>query len=226
MKKTIILSSTVILGALLVAGANAAHADEKNPLVAGSQATFEFTPADPAETNPPVDETKPVKPESGNKGPLVIDAVSKFAFESAEIKGGETKTNVKVPAGETIGIQVTDKQGSAKGWEVHAQITDFTEEKKETQILRGAYITVPAGTFYTRADGDTDNPPVAANAAGTVIGKDAASKIIFATEGKGNGSWINDWAEEVELTIPGGNLLGKYKAAITWTISAAPVVND
>lgn len=225
MKKTILLSSTLLLTALLAAGANEANAETTTPF--NTDATFEFTTEDPENPDPndPVDKEKPVGPETGQKGLLTIDAVSNFEFKSAKISGGETKTTAEVPEGQTLGIQVTDKRGTGAGWNVQAKVDDFKDKKEATKILKGATIKVPAGTFKTTANGDTTNPPKAANVAGTIIGK-AATPILRAEKNQGKGSWINDWANQVELTIPGGNLLGDYQATVTWTLINTPTGNN
>ncbi|WP_430602006.1 hypothetical protein IGJ02_002196 [Enterococcus sp. DIV0724b] len=228
MKKAIIFSSTIALTALLVAGATDVRAEEaetgeETTKNFKTDATFEFTTEDPTNTDPndDVDKDKPVRPQTGQKGLLVIDAVSHFNFKSAKIAGGETKTTAEIPTGQTLGIQVTDKRGTGAGWNVQATIDEFKDAEDETKILKGAVVKVPAGTFKTTQNGDTLNPPQAANGEGTIIGK-SATKLLFADADKGKGSWLNDWADKVELTIPGGNLLGNYKATVTWMISDTP----
>ncbi|EOH92489.1 hypothetical protein UAW_03009 [Enterococcus haemoperoxidus ATCC BAA-382] len=225
MKKTILLSSTLLLTALLSAGVKEAEAETTEPF--NTKATFNFGTEDPENTDPndPVDKDKPVGPETGQKGLLTIDAVSDFNFKSAKITGGETKTTAEVPDGKTVGIQVTDKRGTGAGWNVQAKVDEFKDTKEATKILKGATIKVPAGTFKTTVNGDTTNPPKAANAEGTLIGK-SATPILRAEKDQGKGSWVNDWADQVELTIPGGNLLGNYQATVTWTLINTPTGNN
>ncbi|MGX7244377.1 WxL domain-containing protein [Enterococcus quebecensis] len=220
MKKTIILTSAIVLTSLAM-GAQAAHAESTVPF--DSKATFEFKTEDPEnpEVNPPVDKDKPVTPPTGQKGLLAIDAVSSFNFGSATISGGETKANAAIPAGETLGIQVTDKRGTGAGWNVQAKISDFKDKTDDKKILKGATVMIPVGTFITTAGGDTEAAPTASNAQGTVIGT-AETQLITAAKDTGLGSWVNDWAGDVELTIPGGNLVGNYEAAITWTLIDTP----
>ncbi|WP_086313725.1 hypothetical protein A5821_001258 [Enterococcus sp. 7F3_DIV0205] len=223
MKKTILLTCSVVLTSLAM-GAQAAHAESTTPY--NGKATFEFTTEDPnnLKPNPPVDPEKPVTPPTGQKGLVAIDAVSDLNFGSATISGGETKATAVVNEGETLGIQVTDKRGTGAGWNVQAKISDFKDKTDAKKILKGATVKIPAGTFYTTATGDKDNAPTASNGNGTVIGT-AATQLITAAKDKGKGSWVNDWADNVELTIPGGNLVGNYEAAITWTMYDTPTGN-
>lgn len=216
MKKIVLFSSLLVLSATF--GSVAASAVEPT-----STASFEFTTEKEGEetVNPPVDPTKPILPETGNKGQLVIDAVSNLDFGQTTIGGGQTVVTASVPEKETLGIQVTDKRGEGQGWNVKAKISKFQDQTEPEKQLRAAEVKIPKGTFKTVANGDIANPPVVANEAGTVIGEE--NTLIFsAAKDKGMGSWVHDWSDQVQLTIPAGNHVGAYSATITWEISNTP----
>lgn len=177
----------------------------------------------------PIDPIDPVDPPMG--GPLTIDAVSNFNFGTKKLGDGKgSYVAVKSPTKDdetvmsVLGIQVTDNRGSGDGWNVNASITDF--KGKDTNILKGAVLTIPAGSLNTNSADITKKPETTGL---DLNGKPAS--IFSAAKDTGMGTWVNLFEgnkgedgknKEVTLTVPEGNYVDNYSATITWTLENAP----
>lgn len=158
----------------------------------------------------------PIEPPTGQKGPLVIDAVSSFDF--GKIKLGTLTQNAVVPAEKVLGVQVTDKRGTGDGWDLSASITEFENEAK-TKTLK-ASVTIPEGKVNTTAS----DPTKKAVAKGITL-NDQAATVFSATKDNGMGSWSNLFEgndEKVKITVPSDAYVSAYKATINWSLQDAP----
>lgn len=162
-----------------------------------------------------------VKPPTGNKGELTLDAVSNFVFPTKKI-GNESNTPIEatVPSGEKLGVQVTDIRGKGQGWKLKVSATKF-ENKDKTNELKGAAITIPVGFVVSKPGVD---PLIAPTALKATL-SESPSNIMIAEKDKGLSSWTNLFegkGEKVTISVPSGNKADAYEAAMTWTLEDAP----
>lgn len=167
--------------------------------------------------------TKPIIPSepdgsTGNEGSLTIDNVSPLLFGENKIEGGETvlSTTTKNP-----NVQVTDKRGEGEGWALQVKTSDFVDKVDSKKILKGAKLSLPAGTAIS-AVGNVAVAPVMS--AITLASTDTrVATIISAAKNTGLGTWVDKFeASQVKLTIPAGNLVGEYVSTMTWSLLDAP----
>lgn len=162
-------------------------------------------------------------PEPPTTGPLRIDAVSPFNFGKIELGKAESK-DVVVPAGKTVGVQVSDLTGEGNGWKLSAKIGDIKGINKPTNILK-ATISIPEGKVTTSADGDLTKPAVAQ----AIVLNGMDQTVMSAKKDNGLGIWANTFVVPVEgkdpktvsITVPTNAYVDKYKGDITWTLTNA-----
>ena len=233
MKKFIKLSTLTLIGFLILfISSPAMFADSTGD----SKATIEFKidvappildptdPSDPYDPDPE-DPTDPQDPPTGNTGALTLDYVSSVHFGEHKIDG--TTNTVFESTVLRPFIQVSDRRGTAAGWTVTAQATEFSNTEN-TPTLEGSILTFTNGSVISPNSSLTPPSP-----SGEIIlnaGGDAAI-VVSAAENTGIGTWITRWfpSEEAELndnvtlTIPAGTASeGKHEATITWTLTDAP----
>ncbi|MCM3087528.1 WxL domain-containing protein [Bhargavaea ginsengi] len=195
---------------------------------ATSNATITFTPGagapevlDPENPENPYEPTDPTDTGTGETGPLTLDYVSSINFGENEIK-----TTAQKYQSSTLRpfIQVTDRRGTGEGWNVTAQMSNFTVDEQVT--LPGSLLTLSNGSVIStsKSDAPVPNNPVELNPGGTEV------KIVTADQNAGLGSWITRWLagntesnENVTLEVPAGMATqGNHTAVITWTLTAGP----
>lgn len=113
----------------------------------------------------------------------------------------------------TVTITATDDRGTAGGWNLTLQGTDFNNGGTETFAITNLNLT--AGTVTTT--GGNGTAPVAS--ANTPVTTTAAAALT-AAPGTGDGSYSN--AKDATLTVPGGTLVGTYTSTLTVEITEAP----
>lgn len=169
-------------------------------------------------------ETKPLLPtipdgKTGNVGELTIDNVSPFIFGTQKITGSKAVFYSTTTDGN---VQVTDKRGTGAGWILQVRSTDFIDSENTLNTLKGAELTIPAGTVSSD-NGNSSEKPITSQ-----VALNATDATIFKAESQaGLGSWINrfDGVEnksKVMIEIPAGSMKGSYVSTITWTLSDAP----
>lgn len=167
----------------------------------------------------PTDPIEPIDPvEPPMEGPLTLDAASSLNFGSIKLGDGTGVYDAVKEDGSVLGLQVTDNRGTGTGWNVAASMTDF--KGKETNILKGAVLTIPAGSVTTNS-ADKTKAPVTAELALNA----KATPIFTAAKDTGMGTWVNLFEgkdKKVTLNVPEGNYVDKYAATITWSLQNAP----
>ena len=206
-----ILMSVVILGNQSVEAAEASAGTSK--------ANFELQAGD--DTTVPEILDPGIKPPTGNKGPLSLDAVSSFNFPTKKL-GSESQAPLEATPveGTKLGLQVTDSRGQDLGWNLKVSATAFeTTDKKLT--LKGAVMTIPEGKLTTAEGVD----PLLTPSAFKVNLSPTATSIMSATTTQGRSSWVNSFegnGEKVTLAVPSGNKVASYVSTITWSLEDAP----
>ncbi|MGX7265086.1 WxL domain-containing protein [Enterococcus crotali] len=205
------IKTTACLALMVSATAIATPAFAEQASTAASKANVEIIAGD--DTNEIID---PIDPPTGNKGPLVIDAVSSFDF--GKIKLGTLTKDAEVPEGKQLGVQVTDKRGTGAGWTLLASITEF-ENADKTKTLKGS-VKIPAGKVNTSASDSSK----AAVASGITLNSTAAT-VFSAAKDNGMGSWSDLFegnGQKVELSVPSDAYVAAYEATINWSLQDAP----
>ncbi|MEI5990890.1 hypothetical protein A5881_002395 [Enterococcus termitis] len=205
------IKTTACLALMVSATAIATPVFAEQASTAASKANVEIIAGD--DTNEIID---PIDPPTGNKGPLVIDAVSSFDF--GKIKLGTLTKDAEVPEGKQLGVQVTDKRGTGAGWTLLASITEF-ENADKTKTLKGS-VKIPAGKVNTSASDSSK----AAVASGITLNSTAAT-VFSAAKDNGMGSWSDLFegnGQKVELSVPSDAYVAAYEATINWSLQDAP----
>lgn len=218
-----ILSLALILSVFGIA-ANTISAEGS----ADSEATVSFE----ANTEPtaPVDPEDPNLPGTGPgtemEGPLSLDYVPTLDFGVHSITGNiETYEATDTRAY----IQITDTRGTAEGWAVSAQLSEFTSTTNVSNTLPGAVINFNNASLITTQN-NASAAPTTGNFALTAGGSTAP--VVTAGADTGMGTWVNRWFaadlggasnNNLTLTVNTANALAQsYEATITWTLTAAP----
>ncbi|MEF7556567.1 WxL domain-containing protein [Bacillus thuringiensis] len=195
------------------------------------------SPLDPnieVETKDPNDPKDPHEP--GTAGPLSIDYVSNFQFETHKASGNNevyyasldsvTEKGVSDKTEVPNYVQVTDNRGTNAGWKLSVTQNDQfkTADNKE---LTGAALTLKNGTPNSAAGSDA---PTAAQDITLTPGQ--ASDVLTAQEDQGMGTWVNtfgksveDAKKSVELSVPGKTKKeqAQYTTSLTWELKDAPM---
>ncbi|MGM2786765.1 WxL domain-containing protein [Bacillus cereus group sp. Bce018] len=174
--------------------------------------------------------------EPGTAGPLSIDYVSNFNFETQKASGNNelyyakldnVKNKVTGAKSEVPNfVQVTDNRGTNAGWKLTVKQNDQfkTADDKE---LTGATLTLKNGTLNSAAG---SKAPTAAQNIALTPGQ--AFDVATAQEEEGMGTWTNsfgksveDGENSVELSVPGKTKKeqAKYTTSLTWELKDAPM---
>lgn len=221
MKKSVLAAA--LFSAILIGGTAAVHADDDTN--GRSMAKIGLKPQDPVNPVGPID---PIDNDdtpdnsndpTGNTGILRIDYISNIDFGTQTISG-KTETYQAAKPSLRTEAQVSDLRGSGAGW--HLQV-NYDAEKPgfvaaNNQVLKGAELTLPAGTAKS-----TDDNQSAAPTANTVTVGNDAQNIMDAASATGLGTWADEMStQDVRLKVPSGNMQGDYTATLVWTLTDAP----
>lgn len=230
------LSQYVTIGATLTAVCffmNQSAFAETTPSTAVSKNSVEFQggntdptdpvdPTDPDNPNPPIDPVDPSNPGTGNPGPLSIDFISNIQFGSQDIS---TKTETYHALNEHPYVQVTDKTGQGKGWDLVATASEF-KDSSGSKTLKGAELTFLNGQTNTNAANVSAAPTAQQRVSFT---NQSAQPIMTAQAGEGKGTWVDVWSGKANdngnvtlKVLPGSADEATYTATIDWTLTIAP----
>lgn len=109
--------------------------------------------------------------------------------------------------------------GLASGWTVQLKNTPFTDAAGDT--LGGAELSLGNASV---AAGNSGNPSTAPTAATAPLTGTGANQVVFSSPAKGGlGIWDSDYTlDDVNLTVPSGQLPGTYTSTLTWQLSDTP----
>ncbi|UNM89472.1 WxL domain-containing protein [Vagococcus sp. CY52-2] len=234
---TLLISSTVLVSGLQTYAVTVEENGQIN-----SEATITVNPGAKEPTKPENPDTP--SGETGQSGPLSIDNVIVFNFKDMNLSGRTQKISLKNDGAESIAkrnIQVTDTRGTGAGWNLQikqSELTDSTTNPGTTNTLRGAYITlnngsVVAGSDNAVAQDDAGITPTLNEYAPNAENKNSFQKIITAEKGQGMGTFKvfynkdatgleKDVADDIQLVVPSGNMVGTYQGTVTWALSDSP----
>jgi hypothetical protein len=220
MKKSVLAAA--LFSAILIGGTAAVHADDTNGTSTAKIGLKQQDPDKPVGPIDPIDDddtpTNSNTP-TGNVGVLRIDYISNIDFGTQTISG-KTETYKASKPSLLTEAQVSDLRGSGAGW--HLQVNYDTEKpgfvSANNQELKGAELTLPAGTAKSTADNQSAVPTAAA----VTVGNDA-QEIMGAASAAGLGTWADEMnTQDVTLKVPSGNMQGDYTATLVWTLADAP----
>lgn len=196
-------------------------------------------PVDPDETvDPVVDPDNPEdKHEVGTDGPLSIDYVSNFNFETQKASGNNEVYYAKLDQvqkkadGSKIDVpnyvQVTDNRGTNAGW--HLTVKQNGQFKTaDDKALDNAALTLKNSALKSNAGSDAPT----AQSSITLNPNGDASDLIDAKADQGMGTWVNTFGKDateakqsVELTVPGKTKKeqAQYTTSLTWELTDAPM---
>ncbi|MGH1298666.1 WxL domain-containing protein [Bacillus pretiosus] len=202
---------------------NTETVDPENPIKPGEVVEPVIDPENPDDTH-----------EKGTDGPLSIDYVSNFNFETQKASGNNEIYYAKLDTvkgkdgNEEVPnfLQVTDNRGTNAGWKLSVTQNDQfkTADNKE---LTGAALTLKNGTPNSASGSDA---PTAAQDIALVPGQ--ASDVLTAQEEQGMGTWTNAFGKSVEegkksveLSVPGKTKKeqAQYTTSLTWELKDAPM---
>ncbi|MGX7015030.1 WxL domain-containing protein [Vagococcus silagei] len=211
-----------------------------------SKVQVELQPGDDS-TTPPVDPNEPDPGITDQKGPLSIDQVIIFNFESQKLASKTVRIPMKPKAGQTklkpANIQITDKRGSGAGWNLQIKQSELISNVDGTErILKGAYIDMKLPTIKgTEFNSPDAKGPVDAKYDANYSNKGQFSKVITAEKDTGMGTWLayyNDAGKDevvdaktgkvttpgnhIKLVVPTGGYAGTYTGTVTWALSDSP----
>lgn len=184
-------------------------------------------PDDPGTIVVPDDEEGTV---TGDTGLLTLDFVSHFDFGThvVDFEGATYNTETERPY-----IQVSDRRGTGGGWNVTAQLSNFSSENGPS--LPGAVMNFNQGNVRSAYEEDLNAPttlPFTLEAEGAQANvTTAAGKTVEndSTTAQGLGTWVTNWIGtagnngNVSLTIPQAAASpGNHTATITWTLTDGP----
>lgn len=186
--------------------------------------TAPITPVDPVD---PVDPSQPGDGGgTGSKGDFTIDVVPTLDFGEIEVKTGDTVKNVYSTTQKPY-VQVSDRRLTGEGWNLKAQLSDFTHTNG-TNKISGASIKFQNGSVK-KVNSNSDAPSLT----DPVVIDSTSKTVMSAAVNTGLGTWIATWIngdgtltsenQKVELEIPVSDVVvGDYSADITWTLSKQP----
>ncbi|BBH71509.1 hypothetical protein ACTI_81940 [Actinoplanes sp. OR16] len=134
---------------------------------------------------------------------------STILFTGVTLNGTAQVATGKLPA-----INVTDNRGSTLGWELAAEVTDFTGVPGGT-IPASALTWTPSCTDHT---GATNASVAAAGTAGAPVNEATLCSGPASSAGTVTGGSF-DASADLSLTVPAIQLAGTYTATLTLTLS-------
>lgn len=239
-------------GAATIVTAQAAENDEPKTyesngvvkFVPNTDPTEPTDPTDPGESIKPVDPTNPNGPNPGTTGPLSIDYASSLDFGVNKISSKDetyyanAQTYSDKDKATANYIQISDHRGSSAGWSLTVkQEQQFENAEAKYSELKGAAITINDSVAVSNSEG-VEAPTTQAN---IVLEPGTAVAVMDATEGAGDGTWINRFGKvekvaveqedgsvkdmdkntSVQLDVPGSTPKSavEYRASLTWILA-------
>lgn len=136
------------------------------------------------------------------------------------------------------GYSVTDRRGTGAGWNLTLTLGDFVEqnvaEGATAHTLKGAQLSFPQVTSITTADASGSLAPSTVKQ--TFEAGGSAKVLMSAAKDQGMGLWEARYnsreltlsngttteKQPIQLSVPGNNYAGQYKATLTWDLADAP----
>ncbi len=134
----------------------------------------------------------------------------------------EWEEDAQVVSDNTAGIVAKDHRGTAAGWYVTVEATDFVGQGDISSESIAASNFTAAVVNFVRNSGqavDATSGPSVQTAAQTAI--DSPIVLVSAAAGFGMGTY--QWDVDYELTIPALQLAGAYQATVTYTVYGSAV---
>ncbi|MCZ2491656.1 WxL domain-containing protein [Dellaglioa carnosa] len=204
MKKTL-LTTALISGAVLGLGAmnSVSAADTNTSKDTTASATF----------------TAGEDPTNPGSGPLSLkSATGAIDFGSKPISAKADTLNSNTD----VDVTVNDLRGTFVGWKVNVSGTKLMSDEKEPTELKGATISLPAGTASS-VDGSSDAVAgITATATANVL--DGGAEIMAPAK-SGTGEIKTNYAQAgINLGVIGGSAhAAKYSTTLNWTLTDSPV---
>lgn len=151
----------------------------------------------------------------GSVGGLGLDVPSITNFEEITL----ARTAETYNTGFTGDFQITDLRGTAEGWVLSVDASQFTDAESDAVIPQGAF-TLGAATIDPM--GDSANVTVLNNR--TIIDSGGV-EVAEAEVGSGMGLFDLSFDEDeaLALTVDSNNVkVGTYKSTLTWTLMSTP----
>lgn len=163
--------------------------------------------------------------------------ISNVAPENGTVPTVSTDGTAYVP-----GYSVTDRRGTGAGWNLKLTLGDFTEQNVASgatvHTLKGAILSFPEVTPVTSSDSTGSVAPVAL--AKKIDAGGTAKVLMTAAKDQGMGIWEARYNSRaltlptggttekapIQLSVPGNNYAGQYKATLTWDLSDAPAASN
>ncbi|MEG2873724.1 WxL domain-containing protein [Carnobacterium sp.] len=202
---------------------------------------------DPENPGEPGGEIVTVPPKEGTAGPLSIDYVSDFQFDTQLISGNDERYYSKLT---TIAdkdgsnqrevpnfIQITDNRGNNMGWSLSVRQNGQLTSQTTNAELTGAAITIHNLTSDAKNNDGSNGPVLASSAINnqfTLNPNGAVTPLLVASENQGFGTWVTLFGERdnplipadtaIELTVPGSAKKEKahYTTELSWILSDEP----
>lgn len=199
-------------------------------------------PGNPGGTVSPGTDPTPAPIVPGDPGnttalPFTIDYAPTLTFPSVPTSTvGDDYANLQTWSDGSTSpnyVQVTDNRGTAAGWNLYAQVSDFTLSTDSTVKLVGATLNFANATNQASPSvnaGLAATSTVTLNPAGGY-----SSPVATAAAGTGTGTTVVSFggpgvaadttgAQSVYLNLQSGSVpvAGTYNANLTWDLTAAP----
>ncbi|MTV82803.1 WxL domain-containing protein [Secundilactobacillus folii] len=154
--------------------------------------------------------------KSTQTGSLKLVSVPSFTFSKA-LDSADTSLTDAAPSGQ---LDVDDETHTASGWNVTAQMSNFTDASKQT-VSNGWYMGLGMQAPQFTGDKQVGDSPSDSSAT-TLNAGGAAVTVQSAADGAGLGDWQTNFAN---ATLSLGTLPAKvasYNATITWSLTSGP----
>lgn len=166
-----------------------------------------------------------------------VSPISNITGENGNLPEVPSDANTYVP-----GYSVIDTRGTGAGWTLTLTLGDFIQQNVASdataQTLKGATLSFPQVDAITNKDAvgvENKDPKVSAQ---ILTAGDTSSKVLMAAsnQGEGMGMWEARYHSReltlsddtvvakapIQLTVPGNNYAGVYKADLTWNLTDTP----
>ncbi|MBQ0835717.1 WxL domain-containing protein [Lactiplantibacillus pentosus] len=252
MKKVVgslLMTSTMLLGALAPIVANAADGENRSGTT-DTTATFTANTTNPVDPVDPTDPTKPLNPGDGDNGASagaglsLIYAPSKLGFGSNQIDvinnqsyAADADSTVMMGTTNKVGLQVSDQRGTNAGWTLSVAAADGTDGNLSS--LKGATLSLPAGTVTstgaTAGSGSTAGNGATGQAVDLDLGSQAStsagatftgatSGVVLTAADKNGAGITSDLLDPtaVKLNVVANTASATtYKGVLNWTLTSS-----